>query len=154
STNLTVIARARDDMTPPTALITAPASDTQLSRPTDIIGTADDANFLRYELEIRDENAADDASRLLASGTSPVAGGVLGTLDPTMLPNGAYLVQLTVRDRAGLISIAEAHYNIVGHLKLGNFRVSFTDLTIPVAGIPISIARTYDSLDTSPGDFG
>jgi RHS repeat-associated protein len=40
-------------------------------------------------------------------------------------------------------------------LKLGNFRLSFTDLTIPVTGIPISLTRTYDSLTSgTTDDFG
>jgi YD repeat-containing protein len=39
--------------------------------------------------------------------------------------------------------------------KLGNFRLSFTDIAIPVTGIPITLIRTYDTL-TSPirDDFG
>ena len=42
-----------------------------------------------------------------------------------------------------------------GDLKLGNFEIAFTDLTIPVAGIPISITRSYNSLYTATkGDFG
>lgn len=34
-------------------------------------------------------------------------------------------------------------------MKLGNFAVSFTDLTIPVAGIPISVTRSYDTVHAS-----
>ena len=38
---------------------------------------------------------------------------------------------------------------------LGNFRLDFTDLTIPLAGIPIQIHRTYDTLNSRrSGDFG
>jgi YD repeat-containing protein len=45
--------------------------------------------------------------------------------------------------------------NVAGDLKLGNFRLSFTDLTVPVAGIPISVTRTYDSLNANAtDDFG
>jgi hypothetical protein len=32
---------------------------------------------------------------------------------------------------------------VAGDLKLGNFRLSFTDLSIPVTGIPITLTRTY-----------
>ncbi|WP_375492777.1 RHS repeat-associated core domain-containing protein [uncultured Nostoc sp.] len=40
-------------------------------------------------------------------------------------------------------------------MKLGNFRLSFTDLSIPVTGIPITLTRTYDSLTSgSTDDFG
>jgi hypothetical protein len=40
-------------------------------------------------------------------------------------------------------------------LKLGNFRLSFTDLAVPVTGIPISLTRTYDTLTANQqDDFG
>src|SRR6266446_1549355 len=39
-------------------------------------------------------------------------------------------------------------------LKVGNFTVSFTDLSIPVAGVPMEVTRTYDSRDKRVGDFG
>jgi|SRR5437016_555618 len=39
-------------------------------------------------------------------------------------------------------------------LKVGNFTVSFTDLSIPVAGVPMEVTRTYDTRDKRVGDFG
>ena len=39
-------------------------------------------------------------------------------------------------------------------LKVGNVTVSFTDLNIPVAGVPMEVTRTYDSRDKRVGDFG
>ena len=41
-----------------------------------------------------------------------------------------------------------------GNMKVGNFSLSFTDLQIPMAGIPITVTRTYDSRDKVRGDFG
>src|SRR6185369_11220560 len=41
-----------------------------------------------------------------------------------------------------------------GDLKVGNFTVSFTDLDVPMAGIPIHVVRMYDRRDTRSGDFG
>src|SRR5207249_10482931 len=38
--------------------------------------------------------------------------------------------------------------------KIGNFTVAFQDLTVPMAGIPITVVRTYDSRDKVQGDFG
>ncbi|WP_324616402.1 DUF6531 domain-containing protein [Lusitaniella coriacea] len=44
---------------------------------------------------------------------------------------------------------------MTGELKLGNFQLSFTDLEVPVTGIPISVTRTYDSLTAAQQDnFG
>ncbi len=37
---------------------------------------------------------------------------------------------------------------------VGHFTLSFTDLSVPLAGLPIQVIRTYDSRDQRPGDFG
>src|SRR6185503_10108208 len=58
-------------------------------------------------------------------------------------------------DAGNNISTADLTLNVAGELKIGNFRLSFTDLSIPVSGIPITVARTYDSLNANQsGDFG
>ena len=151
SANVTILARVADD-TPPTVAITSPGADAKVGAPIEIRGTADDTNFLRYELELAPENS--DEFRVFATGENRVSGGVLGTLDPTMLPNGVYRVRLRAYDLGGNSNTAQTRVSVVGELKLGNFRLSFTDLTIPVAGLPIALTRTYDSLDTREGDFG
>ncbi len=75
-------------------------------------------------------------------------------LDPTLLENGPYRVVLTARNAGGTVSL-EQNISIIGRLKLGNFAVSFTDLTIPVAGIPISVGRSYDTLRANQnGELG
>jgi hypothetical protein len=38
--------------------------------------------------------------------------------------------------------------------SVGLFTVSYNDLTIPFAGMPITITRTYDSRLKTGGDFG
>ncbi len=44
---------------------------------------------------------------------------------------------------------------VIGDYKPGRVHFSVTDLTVPVAGMPITIGRTYDSLDRGRvGDFG
>ena len=42
--------------------------------------------------------------------------------------------------------------NVAGDLKIGNFTLSFTDLSIPVSGIPVTLTRTYDSLNAGNQD--
>jgi len=53
------------------------------------------------------------------------------------------------RCRTPLINVS-----IEKNLKVGNFTVSFSDLAVPVAGLPIEVIRTYDSRDKAVGDFG
>ena len=68
--------------------------------------------------------------------------------------NGLYLVQLAAVDAAGHASSAQIEVLVQGGQKVGYFTLSYNDLTVPVAGFPLSITRTYDSRVKTPGDFG
>ena len=70
-------------------------------------------------------------------------------------PTAFYTLRLTATDTSYNITMAYATINVLGKLKLGNLHLDFTDLTIPVAGIPITITRSYDTLNAQhQGDFG
>ena len=68
--------------------------------------------------------------------------------------NGIYHVRLTAEDKSGNISTISTTYQIDGEAKVGNFSLAFTDLELPMAGIPIVINRSYDSRNKDKGDFG
>ena len=91
----------------------------------------------------------------IATGTSNVNDADLGLFDPTTLADGPYTLRLTAWNAGGHVNSTEITVNVSGYLKLGNLHLSFTDLTVPVSGIPITITRTYDSLNASTSsDFG
>jgi RHS repeat-associated protein len=90
----------------------------------------------------------------LASGNTPVAGGTLGVFDPTLLLNGIYTLRLVATDAAAQTGTAAVSLLVTGEQKIGNFSLSFIDLNVPVAGLPIQVTRTYDSRDKRTGDFG
>ncbi len=93
--------------------------------------------------------------REVARSTKPVINGILGRLDPTLLSNDNYLLRLTAVDTGLNESTYELPIGVAGELKLGNFTLSFTDLTIPVSGVPITVSRTYDTLNADfDDDFG
>jgi len=124
-----------------------------ISAPTNIKGTVSDSNLDRYTLSVAPLEGGD--FQVMFSGTQNVNNGVLGKFDPSVLQNGSYVVKLTAIDKNGLINEVEDTIDVTGDLKLGNFRLSFTDLEIPVSGIPISVTRNYDSLNAnSKDDFG
>ena len=148
---LNVASRVGDN-TPPVALITSPADGTSVNGPVAIIGTASDANFLRYELAIA--LASDGTFTVIAEGTTAVTNGTLGTLDPTTLLNDLYTVRLRAFDRADNVTIATTMVQVTGQRKVGLFSLTFVDLDIPMTGIPITVTRTYDSRDKAKGDFG
>jgi RHS repeat-associated protein len=146
--------RAAGDTTAPVAAITAPPENTEISAPADIIGTASDANLARYTLGLRRVSDVGAPFVTFFTGTTSVTNDVLGTLDPGLFANGMYILRLDVEDVNGATAFAETTYVIAGDDKVGNFRISFTDLEVPVAGVPITLVRTYDSRVKSQEDFG
>jgi RHS repeat-associated protein len=140
------------DNTPPEVSITTPATDSELTAPVEIIGTARDDTLVSYKLEYspRGENTF----TLFAEGSADVVNGVLGTFDTTLLLNDLYDIRLSATDINGVTASTQVGYSVKEDLKVGNFSVTFQDLVIPVAGIPITINRTYDSRNKRKGDFG
>jgi choice-of-anchor A domain-containing protein/RHS repeat-associated protein len=142
-----------NDTTPPTVQITSPISGDVESILTQVTGTVTDQNLEFYVLEY--SRAGTDQWTQFARGTAPVVNGVLGTFDPTLLQNDDYLIRVTAQDVNGLQTIRAIHVGVMGAAKPGAFREQFTDLTVPLAGIPITITRIYDTLQADQlGDFG
>lgn len=137
----------------PTVDLTTPDDNATITSPTDIIGTVEDPNLVSYTLAVAPLGS--DSFTNFFTATTQVSHGLLGHFDPTLLQNDSYVVRLTAVNTGGLRSTTEITVHVAQSLKLGNFALSFTDLTVPVSGIPISVTRTYDSLNVSEsGDFG
>jgi RHS repeat-associated protein len=141
------------DANAPEVTITSPSDETVITRTVDVVGSVNDDNLLFYTLEVA--VLGSDSFTEIARRNAVVTDGVLGTLDPTMLQNDTYILRLTATDIAGNTATSEQIIHIAGDLKLGNFNLSFTDLTIPVFGVPITVGRTYDTLNAAQAsDFG
>ncbi len=143
-----------NDHTPPTISFTV-GDGSPITAPTAVTGTVSDPSLISYELDAIP--IAGGPARTIFTGTSSVVNGQLGTFDPTMLTDDSYVVQMTATDASGnTITVADpSSVDVAGNLKLGNFTLSFNDLTVPVAGIPITVTRTYDTLDSGTSeDFG
>ncbi|MEH1899398.1 MAG: putative Ig domain-containing protein [Nostoc sp.] len=124
-----------------------------VTAPVEIKGTVSDDNLDYYRLLVAPIGSSD--FKEIFRGTSTVNNDVLGKFDPSLLENDSYTLRLEAHDKGGNVSFVEDTVNVSGELKLGNFRLSFTDLSIPVTGIPITLTRTYDSLTSgSTDDFG
>jgi RHS repeat-associated protein len=81
--------------------------------------------------------------------------GTLGTFDATLLANGQYTVRLdaVASDCTGQRN--EIVLTVMGENKPGRLITTTTDLKIPLAGMPLTISRVYDSLDRGRvEDFG
>jgi YD repeat-containing protein len=126
----------------------------EITAPVEIKGSVNDTNLDYYALEVAPADGSQPFKEMFR-GTSTVNNGVLGVLDPTLLPNDTYQVRLVAYDVNGLGMTITKLLDVKGDLKLGNFQLSFTDLEIPVSGIPITLTRTYDTLTSnSQDDFG
>ena len=142
-----------NDTSGPQVSFTTPTYGQVIEGPVDVIGTVSDDNLISYTLSYAPFEGGQFIE--IASGTSSVTEGVLGRFDPSTLPNDSYFLQLEALDAGGNRTVEQIIVGVAGELKIGNFTLSFTDLSIPVSGIPIVVARTYDSLNTRfEGDFG
>jgi RHS repeat-associated protein len=91
----------------------------------------------------------------LATNAAGGPGATLATLDTTTLPNGSYIIDVSGTDDHGNQQDNETLVAVAGDYKPGRVVVDVTDLTVPVAGIPITIGRHYDSLNKDKlQDFG
>lgn len=132
----------------------SPAPGSEITAPVDITGSiapAQAGNPITWAVRAV-RNLTGDV-RLLGSGNAPVTNGLLARLDPTLLPNGSYRIEISATEN-NVQRTFDFTLGVAGDLKLGNYSFSVTDLNMPVAGIPIVLQRSYDSLDTSVQDFG
>ena len=145
--------REPTDTVAPVVDISTPGADAEITSAANIIGTASDDNLAEYRLEI--SPVGKNQFTEIAFGYTQVVNGVLGVFDPGLYTNGLYDIRLIATDVNGLQSVTMTTYQTSGDVKVGNFSFTVTDLTIPVAGIPITVNRTYDTRRKSENlDFG
>ena len=152
SIEVAVVAPDGGDTEGATAEILSPADGASVTGPVDVVGTASDPNLVRYELAI--SPAGREEFTALGGGTASVVGGMLGQLDPTLMLNGPYTLRLAVLDAGGNETVDRVTVQVEGQQKAGAFTLTFNDLEVPVAGIPIVIQRSYDSRRHRQGAFG
>ncbi|QEG20491.1 putative Ig domain-containing protein [Mariniblastus fucicola] len=137
----------------PTAAITSPAEAGTVVGFASIVGTANHENFGSYTLSYR--HFDDSEFTTITTSDTAVVNGELGVWDTSLLRNDEYVLRLEVESGNGVMNVAEQNVGLAGELKLGNFQLQFTDMVVPVAGIPIQITRVYDTLQADvEGEFG
>jgi YD repeat-containing protein len=123
-----------------------------VTAPIDVVATLEGEEIESWTLAYR---AADGGPAVeLASGTGSLSNATLGQFDPTLLLNGLYDIVLTARDAAGQSASQKISLAVEGQMKIGNFTLSFVDLSVPLSGLDIEVVRTYDSRDKAKRDFG
>jgi RHS repeat-associated protein len=149
--------------TPPTISVTAPVPDANgnvfITAPTAITGSVSDdhTNGVSYTVTVIPFDGS--PSFQIGSGSTTSASSLTlsnVTFDPTMLASGPYTLEVKATDvDDNLTTTLDRNVSVQAKLKLGREQLSVTDLTIPVAGVPLTITRSYDSLAAGmSGDFG
>ena len=150
----TFYGRAGSDNGPPTVALTAPADGSHLEAPTDVRGTAQDADLVLYRIETSAPGAG--AWVPFAEGRTSVTGGVLGRIDPGAFVPGMYDARLCAEDSWGHVACtAPVVWDLAGAAPPpGTVRLVFTDAAVDLLGLPIAVRRVYDSRRRESGDFG
>src|SRR6185369_612000 len=150
-----VTVEVRPPAPPAVVSINSPGDGSTITNRTNFIGSVSDGATWKLEYSLNtDAGSPAQTWTTIASGSTSVTNALLGTFDPTLLVNGIYTVRLRAVNSGGQISDSTVSAVVGGDLKVGNFTLSFTDLDVPLAGLPIQVIRTYDSRDTRSGDFG
>ncbi|APZ93419.1 putative Ig domain-containing protein [Fuerstiella marisgermanici] len=156
---------APDDNGEPIVNISSPTPGTPVSGLVPIIGTVDDPedNLWYYRayygqedlVSLTDIDLSDPDWTIFEERTTEVIDGELAVFDPSVVPNDAYTIAVAGFDVNGLGYVHTTQVYVEGNVQLGNFRLDFTDLSIPLAGIPIEVTRVYDTANADfEGDFG
>jgi RHS repeat-associated protein len=114
----------------------------------------DTEEAFRYRVDIAPSDSSDATTLLDWTNSTSSTANISQVIDAAGLVNGSYVLRVSA-ETENYQQTAEYEFTIDGLVKLGNFGISFNDLTIPVAGIPLVISRSYDSAAAaSVGDFG
>ncbi|WP_205678900.1 CARDB domain-containing protein [Aquisphaera insulae] len=151
----TAVLKVRDpaDEQAPTVALASSLAGSRLTAAVDVIGTIADTNLDTWTLELAPLGS--DAYVRLASGSSPVANGLLARLDPATLIDGSYRLRLTATDISGRTSRAEVQVEARSATKPARYERRETDLTVSLDGVTVELARAYDSFASGqPGSFG
>ena len=136
----------------PKAGAVTPVEGTIVTQPTHVTTTLTPPSGETVTGWTVDYRAVDDqTTTVIGTGTGT---GVDAVLDPTKMPNGAYVVTVRATSSNGGVSATETTVVVDGQMKFGHYRTTITDMTVGVGGLPIQVNRTYDSFDKTVGDFG
>ncbi|MES9863930.1 MAG: putative Ig domain-containing protein [Candidatus Thiodiazotropha sp. LLP2] len=144
--------------TPPVVTLVGPIDGSEITAPTPIVATITDDDLSVWELWLvpPGQNTVNlDQATLLASGIDTLDSQEIAQFDPTLLINGQHRLYLRAIDAGGNEGYASSVVQVTGDMKLGHFSITFKDLEVPLAGIPITVTRTYDSRRRNESlDFG
>ncbi len=143
------------DTEPPIVQLLAPADASEISAPTPVRGTVTDQSLAYWVLAVRPANSPEVPVTEIARGTHTFTDQDFARFDPTLMLNGQYALILQATDTNGRVTSDSVVVIVSGDMKVGHFSITFEDVSIPLAGIPVRVLRTYDTRRKSEKlDFG
>ncbi|WP_298850495.1 Ig-like domain-containing protein [uncultured Aquimonas sp.] len=135
---------------PPTVSILSPSESANadllvVTQRLPVRASVNDDNLRSWALVVVERGARPGEFIPVASGSNTFSDVEIGTLDPTLLQNGQYALLLQAEDLSGNRATDLVALSVEGEMKIGHFSISFEDVSVPVAGIPVSVTRTYDT---------
>jgi len=147
-----------NDEQKPVVTLFSPTVDSLLLEPTPLIVSIDDdtPEALTWTVSIR--AGLDGEPEVLSEGIGAVDQAEVAVIDTTLLAEGEYWISILGSDGIQTGGI-EYRVNVGAGYKPGRLRIANADVNLPLAGVPLTIGRSYDSLDAgrhgkSPGDLG
>ena len=145
--------RDPNDTGAPVVTLSPSLQNARLTQLTSIVGSVSDTNLDYWTLELAPNGSS--AFTKLAGGTASVASSTLAQLDPTMLANGPYLLELTAANISGKVTTVTDLIEIDSTSKSIQYLSTAVDLTTQLGGSTVSLTRQYDSLMAGQsGTFG
>jgi RHS repeat-associated protein len=141
----------------PQVAITAPAQNATVGLTAAITGSITSTRplvewFAEYapasSVDLNDLGSGTPPWKRFAQGTTTISSALIANWDASLVPDGSYIVRLIAWNDLRLGWAEPLALEVInGGFKPGRLRREFTDLSIPVGGIPFTIKRIYDSLD-------
>jgi membrane peptidoglycan carboxypeptidase len=152
----------------PIAAIRIPANGATVNGSVTVIGAATAASFQRFDLEyapIQSNGQIGTLVKIVTGSTQPVPSGQLGLWNTTLVPNGNYILQLTMFSTSGghivkraqvnvnnvaVVPTAETPVTIPGVITLLPGNGSQGVATLPPAGGGVSTPLPFDEVTPAP----
>jgi|GEM_PF-1200055 len=136
-----------------TVTMNAPEPGATITIPTELFATIVSTTGPPDSWSARLLREGTDFEQSLGSAAGGLTSGSIGKIDPTIIPNDSYIVEISVQQGTST-GYYTFPYDVVSYLKLGEFSLKVADVTIPMTGLPLTIQRAYSTIDRSKFEFG
>ncbi len=143
----------------PTAEILSPADGDRISQPTPVLASLDatEGEMIQgYRVLLRRGGSVADDDRIeLAFEIGAPTDAEIAVIDPTVLENGLYVLEVVLLDTAGLVGWTEVQIFVDTDFKPGRYVLAETDARVSTPVGELALTRVYDTLAKDiDGDFG